>query len=247
MADQAHGTQLCFSKLAPGNDKVALTFSAGSCTYAELDQRINQFACGLLGTDDDLSEERIAFLIPGSVDYVTSLFGVWKAGGISVPLNVASAIPELEHALSSAGIKRLIANGEYQEKVRDLCASLEIEMLSVDDVRAGENKPLPKIDSQRRAMILFTSGTTNKPKGVVTTHLNIHSQVTTLIEAWAWQEIDTIPLFLPLHHGHGIINVLCCGLCFGASNDVFTKFNMEEDLTVVSEGMYSVFMAVRRT
>jgi malonyl-CoA/methylmalonyl-CoA synthetase len=93
-------------------------------------------------------------------------------------------------------------------------------------------------------MILFTSGTTNKPKGVVSTHKNIQAQITTLIKAWAWQNDDTIPLFLPLHHIHGIINVLCCGLWAGATISLFPKFNMEAILKEVADGSYSVFMAV---
>ena len=93
-------------------------------------------------------------------------------------------------------------------------------------------------------MILFTSGTTNKPKGVVSTHKNIRTQITTLIEAWAWQYEDTIPLFLPLHHIHGIINVLCCGLWAGATVSLFPKFDMEAILEQVAKCSYSVFMAV---
>ena len=72
--------------------------------------------------------------------------------------------------------------------------------------------PLPELSPQRRAMIVFTSGTTSKPKGAVTTHGNIAAQIETLVTAWEWQPEDVIPLFLPLHHVHGIINVLSCAL-----------------------------------
>ena len=65
-------------------------------------------------------------------------------------------------------------------------------------------------------MILYTSGTTSKPKGVVTTHANIEAQIETLVEAWEWQATDRIPLFLPLHHVHGIINIMSCALWTGA-------------------------------
>ena len=236
--------QIAFQHLNESNQKTALIEKDTHVSYSDLNDRINRLATGLLGDNKDLQEERIAFLIPGSLDYVTMLFGVWRAGGIAVPLNVSSAVPELEHALSCAGVSRVIANPDYQEKLADLCSRLNIKLESVADVLVDKPDSLPELTETRRAMILFTSGTTNKPKGVVSTHKNIRAQITTLIEAWAWQKDDTIPLFLPLHHIHGIINVLCCGLWAGATVSLFPKFDMEDILDKVSGGSYSVFMAV---
>jgi malonyl-CoA/methylmalonyl-CoA synthetase len=96
----------------------------------------------------------------------------------------------------------------------------------------------------RRAMMLYTSGTTSKPKGVVTTHANIQAQVTSLVEAWGWRRDDRIPLFLPLHHVHAIINILTCGLWSGATVDVFESFDADRVLARVADGAYTVFMAV---
>ena len=93
-------------------------------------------------------------------------------------------------------------------------------------------------------MILYTSGTTSKPKGVVSTHGNICAQIVTLIDAWAWERDDSIPLFLPLHHVHGIVNVLGCGLWAGARVDCFRSFDPAPLLERVAANDYSVFMAV---
>ena len=114
----------------------------------------------------------------------------------------------------------MIANGDYRESLVDLCAALNIELLSVDDIITNEAATLPDIAPERRAMMLFTSGTTNKPKGVVSTHKTIAAQITTLLDAWQWSENDAIPLFLPVHHIHGIINILSCGLWGGATVDL---------------------------
>ena len=236
--------QISFQYLDDSNTKVALVDGDKSYSYSELNQRIERMATGLLNGKSDLDEKRIAFLMSAGLDYVTMLLGVWRAGGIAVPLNVSSAVPELEHALSCAEVARVVANPEYQEKLVELCSRLNIELKSVDEISSDNAGPLPALSADRRAMILFTSGTTNKPKGVVSTHKNIRAQITTLIEAWAWRYEDTIPLFLPLHHIHGIINVLCCGLWAGASVSLFPKFDMEAILEQVAKGSYSVFMAV---
>src|SRR5690606_13014242 len=79
----------------------------------------------------------------------------------------------------------------------------EIPNSPVDDSLAlalPEAAILPEVSTQRRAMILYTSGTTSKPKGVVTTHDNITAQITALIEAWEWAATDRILHMLPLHH-----------------------------------------------
>jgi len=165
-----------------------------------------------------------------------------------VPLNIAAAIPELEHALNSAGVTRLIvsagSHGDSFTPLHTLCQSLNVTVLSATDLLSVDITPMPILTPQRRAMILFTSGTTNKPKGVVSTHKNIRAQITTLLNAWAWQADDSIPLFLPLHHIHGIINVLCCGLWMGAHVSLFPKFDMDAILDEVAQDKYTVLMAV---
>ncbi len=93
-------------------------------------------------------------------------------------------------------------------------------------------------------MMLYTSGTTSKPKGVVSSHGNIEAQITSLVEAWGWRPDDRIPLFLPLHHIHGIVNVLSCALWSGAQVEAFPAFDMERILPRVGEGAFTVFMAV---
>jgi len=233
-----------FPYLNDDNTKTALIDGDARYSYAEVNRRIDRLASGLLGGKDDLQEERIAFFIPASLDYVTTMHGVWRAGGIAVPLNVASAVAELDHYLSCANVTRLIANGAYQDSLRELCASLDIELLSVDEVLANEARSLPVVNQDRRAMMLFTSGTTNKPKGVVSTHRTINAQITTLIEAWAWTQDDAIPLFLPLHHIHGIVNILSCGLWAGATVHLFAKFDIPKITAEIVAGTYNLFMAV---
>ncbi len=237
-------SQQAFSHLTEGNARIALVDGAASYSYSEVNARIDRFASGLLDGKDDLAEERIAFFLPASLDYVTCMHGVWRAGGIAVPLNVASAVAELDHYLGSAGVTRMFAGAGASAELRELCDSLDIALLTVDEVLAEAPGALPEIDPGRRAMMLFTSGTTSKPKGTVSTHRTIHAQITTLIDAWCWTEDDVIPLFLPLHHIHGIINILSCGLWAGARVHLFAGLDIPKVTAEVAAGVYNVFMAV---
>ena len=225
-------------------DNIALIEGNARVTYVELDRRVLRMAAGLLAGEADLQEARVAFLIPASVDYVTVLHGIWRAGGIAIPLNVAATEPEWEHCLSSAGVTRVITTSHHCDSIQGLCDRLAIPLGEVSEFEVEPVPQLPELTPDRRAMIVFTSGTTSKPKGAVTTHGNIAAQITALIDAWAWQSDDVIPLFLPLHHVHGIINVLSCALWVGATVHVMPKLNLEALCAQVATDTYSLFMAV---
>ena len=110
-----------FHHLTEGNERIALVADSATYTYGEVNSRIDRFATGLLGGRSDLEEERIAFFLPASLDYVTCMHGVWRAGGIAVPLNVASAVAELDHYLSSAtGHSHVRASGSAGRAARAL-------------------------------------------------------------------------------------------------------------------------------
>src|SRR5256714_5502796 len=102
----------------------------------------------------------------------------------------------------------------------------------------------PRVAAGRRAMLVDTSGTTGRPKGVVTTHANIAAQVTSLVTAWEWRAEDWILLVLPLHHVHGIINVLTCALWAGARCEMLPKFDAERVWARIADGDLTLFMAV---
>ncbi|MGI9276592.1 MAG: acyl-CoA synthetase [Endozoicomonas sp.] len=211
----------------------------------------------------DLQQARVVFLAPAGPDYVSIQWAVWRAGGIAVPLSMTATDPELVQAITDSDPGCLIASRICAESVKPICVKLNVTLLVLDDLALEQFSPgtghqslfslsnsghveqaLPEIMPERRAMILYTSGTTGNPKGVVSTHENIQAQIQALIKAWEWCADDCIPLFLPLHHIHGVINILACTLWAGASVDVLPGFDIEQLLKKISTVSYTVFMAV---
>ncbi len=224
--------------------RVALTSGGQDHSYDSVLSVSEGIAASLLNGSTDLGEQRVAFLIPTSFEYAAVQWGIWRAGGIAVPLSLSAADPELEHVITDAQIDRIIAPEDSLAKLKPLCDRLSVSLLSIDGISSTRSVPLPQLEVQRRAMILYTSGTTSKPKGVVSTHANIQAQITALVEAWGWRSGDWIPLFLPLHHIHGIVNVLGCALWSGARADCFESFDAGAVLERVADKEYSLFMGV---
>jgi len=203
-----------------------------------------QIGLNLLDGKDDLQEERVAFLAPRGFHYVAVQWGIWLAGGIAVPLCEIHPVSEYQHVIRDSGATTIVAHSEWEAKLRAIARDLGVRFVLTEDLLSPGKGSLPQIDPARRAMILYTSGTTGKAKGVVSTHLNIQAQVTSLIEAWGWVSEDYILHVLPLHHVHGIINVLTCALWAGARCEILPRFDPVEVWQKFVERDLTLFMAV---
>ena len=225
-------------------DNQAFFGTSAGCTYGELLQQSAALASLLLNQTADLQLARVAILIPSAHQYTIAQWAIWRAGGIVLPLCCAATVPEWEYTLTDSAASVILTTTEFQSAISPLAGKLGIPVVLAEHIPASAQTSLPSLDASRAAMILYTSGTTSRPKGVVSTHAAIQAQIESLVEAWEWTAGDRIPLFLPLHHIHGIINVLCCALWSGAAVESFPKFDAESVLARVQQHAYSVFMAV---
>ncbi|HEX6746492.1 MAG TPA: acyl-CoA synthetase [Longimicrobium sp.] len=225
-------------------DRTAIVDAAGAHTYAELVDASARVAAALLAGAEDLGEARVCFLVPPSLEYAAVQWGVWRAGGIGVPLAVSHPPAELEYAIGDADASIVVAHPQFAETLRPLAKAHGARFLTTDEALAVSPSALPRVDEERRAMMLYTSGTTGRPKGVVWTHANLRAQVETLTGAWGWRADDRTLLVLPLHHVHGIVNILSCALWNGAVCEVHAKFDADAVWARIEARELTVFMAV---
>ena len=224
-------------------NRIAIESENKEYSYKYILDKSDLIASFLLGKRSDLLEQRIGILVNPNIDYVTILWGIWKSGGVAVPLSLSATENELKHYISDSGINIIISSKSCEQK-QNIPNIDDLELINIENLETHRKTPLPKLSLERRAMIIYTSGTTNKPKGVVSTHKNIEAQITALTEAWHWNKEDHIPLFLPLHHIHGIINSLCCPLFVGAKTTMLESFNVDHICKEVSSKDFTVFTAV---
>jgi len=223
--------------------RIAIATPEGRYAYEALLAASARVAGQLLNGKTDLQEAPVAFMVRPGFEYVATQWGIWRAGGIAVPLCVSHPLPALRYVVQDARAGALVADPEFEHLLRPLAEEVGIPFYPSGTAQAHTGK-LPEVASSRRAMILYTSGTTGKPKGVVTTHAALEAQISTLVQAWEWQPTDHILNILPLHHVHGIVNVLSCALWSGACCEFLPKFDAEAVLEVFRRGAVNVFMAV---
>ncbi len=224
--------------------RTAVVDSQGSFTYNDLLDASSRVATALLAGREDLQEERVAFLLTPGFPWVAVQRGIWRAGGVAVPLPVNATRSELEYFIDDTGASTLVFDADAEPQVAPIAEARGIRALRYDQVLARQPAELPDVASQRRAMILYTSGTTNRPKGVVTTHANIAAQIRCLVKAWEWSADDRILLCLPLHHVHGIVNVVACALWSGAACEALPRFDANAVWERIAGGSLTLFMAV---
>jgi malonyl-CoA/methylmalonyl-CoA synthetase len=233
-------------------DRTAVVDSQGSHTYAHLLDASARVAGALLQVAgrDDLDEARVCFHLPPGFAHVAVQWGIWRAGGIAVPLALSHPLPELQYTVGDADPEIIIALGAGAAPCRDLAAATAAggkarHYLSADDALAF---PLPAptvpMSPSRRAMMVYTSVTTGRPRGVISTHANLDAQIGALVQAWEWSAADRVLLVLPLHHVHGIVNVVCCALWSGATCEMPSGFDAGATWDALASGRLTLFMAV---
>lgn len=225
-------------------DRRALITTDGQFTYRDLLAASAQVAVHLLNGENDLCEARVALLMPSGFHYVATQWGIWRAGGVAVPLCVAHPQAEMAYVLEDSQAATLVITPEFEATAHALASSRNMRVLLFTQFADAKVTRLPEIHGERRALILYTSGTTSKPKGVMTTHDNITAQVTALIAAWEWSSADHILHVLPLHHVHGIINALTCALWAGAICEMMPRFEAVHVWRRFARGGLTLFMAV---
>lgn len=205
--------------------------------------RTAQFVGAEILEHKNYKDERICLLAPPGLPYVAGMLGGMMSGAMMVPLCVDHPKAELEHVITDSGAKIILCHPDLLHLVEEI--KIPKKKLIAD---APPKEPVPYNwdypQATANALMLYTSGTTGKPKGVVHTHASLAAQISCLVEAWEWTEDDAILHFLPLHHTHGIINKLFCALWSGAYCEMMEKFDAKIVWEKIVSGKFNVLMGV---
>ncbi|XP_070053860.1 probable CoA ligase CCL8 isoform X1 [Nicotiana tomentosiformis] len=191
----------------------------------------------------DLDGARVGIVAKPCAEFVAGILGTWLSGGVAVPLALSYPETELLHVMNDSDISVILSTEDHQELMNTIavktgaCLSLIPPIPDADlstkhdppkDMVSDGPRNLPQMTNcgEDPAMILYTSGTTGKPKGVVHTHKGILAQIQILAEAWEYMSKDQFLHCLPLHHVHGLFNALLAPLYAGSTVDFMPKFSV---------------------
>jgi len=237
----------------------ALCFGETTLTFGDLDALSDSVAHALTERFGLTKGDRAAMYLGNCVELIVYYLACLKVGAIVVPINILYREGELAHMLTDAEPRVLLTDAErlgVLAGVRDRIDSLEHVILASGSeagtiafeqlVSAGGAKPesTNKVTGDDAALMLYTSGTTGRPKGAVLTHHNLASNIVALLHCWQWAEQDRFLLALPLFHIHGLCNGLHGALASGCMTFLMDRFQPHAAMNLLREQRCTLFFGV---
>lgn len=185
----------------------------------------------------DRRGKRIALLASPGAAFVSALYGIFQSGAAALVLSPLHPPAESAWFCEDADVDLVLHTTDQLERAR----GTKRPLVDLDAVGLDETNSL-NVDDASPALMLYTSGTTGKPKGAVLTHENLATQQALLAEAWGLGSSDILLHALPLHHMHGLCIALLSCLGAGAAIRMLPSFDAERIFREMSRS--TVFMAV---
>jgi len=212
-------------------DRVALRLENRSLRYADLDRAARGVASALQARGIEPGQ-RVALMIPNVPEFSIAYFGILYAGATVVPLNVLLSAPEVEYHLRDSDSRLLIAHSLFAEPASDGAERAGVPLISADDAEglsalaAGKGvEGLAPTRPGDTAVILYTSGTTGKPKGAELSHSNLFLNCALVIPRLVGLTQNDVALAtLPLFHSFGQTCVQNAFIAQGASFTLLPRF-----------------------
>ncbi|GIN37959.1 fatty acid--CoA ligase family protein [Heyndrickxia oleronia] len=247
-------------------DKTAYYFMDQKVSYAEFDGAVTRFASGLkqLGVKKG---DHIALLLGNSPHFVISLYGAMRLGATVIPINPIYTPDEIGYILNNGDVKVIIALDlllPLAEKMEALLPKVESyiicesnplnkvdvstneKMKSFSDVIASGNLAFdePELIEDDVAVILYTSGTTGRPKGAMLTHKNLYSNAKDIGEYLKMNHLDKVMTVLPMFHVFSLTVVVNAPLISGSTIIIVPKFSPKEIFRLAKKYEVTVFAGV---
>ena len=230
--------------LARSDDARTMAYDAfGATQWRDAVRSADGVAAALLAGRRSLEGERVALLVAPGATFVACFFGVLRAGGTATVLSPMHPAPETRYICDDAQAQTIVVSKHLAHQV----TALGRRTVLADELVAHAPAPIAASPHQDdSALLVYTSGTTSKPKGAVLTHANLAVQQELLANAWGLCEGDVLLHALPLHHVHGLCIALLSALGAGAGVRLLDFSSAPFDARVLWESLSdaTVFMGV---
>jgi long-chain acyl-CoA synthetase len=231
-------------------DSVAIIAGDASLTYAQLDS-LSAHAAGLLRDAGVRPGDRVGVMLPNVPAFAVAYYGTLRAGAAVVPMNTLLKSREIAFYLGDPEVRVLFAWHGARDEVEAGAAGQDTTVVYVAPGelanRLAEHPPLAEVaerDPEDTAVILYTSGTTGKPKGAELTHANLTCNAETTLAVFGLRADDVVIGALPLFHSFGQTCSLNAVLTAGARLSMIARFDAGSVLQTIERDRATVFMGV---
>ena len=234
------------------SDKIYLSYYDNdsvrvSLTYKEISKKVFQLANYLIENNIQHGD-RIATFSHNHSDTVILYFACWVIGATVVPINVSEELNRVEYIIENSNAKIVFTRSEYIAKLNKLNLDKEISLVKFDEFKFNkysdkfENENNISTDKEDECLIVYTSGTTGNPKGVVLTQYNLMSDALAISNWHNLHNDDVMMCVLPIHHVNGTVVTIMTTMFYGGKlilnqkfqTELFLKRLEEENVKVVS-------------
>ncbi len=227
------------------DDELLCTGDGASLTWSDVDLRSAAIS-SLLGSLGIEPGDRVSVQVEKSPESLCLYLACLRGGFVFHPLNMAYTTAELEYFLNNAEPAAVICDPEREAAIKDIADAAGARFVFTLDgdgngtlaERANQAAPDPAIvprDRDDMAALLYSSGTTGVPKGIMLTHSNLLRNTEALVEAWGFNESDRLLHALPIFHVHGLFVAIGCALLSGASMRWLPGYNVREVMRYLPE------------
>jgi fatty-acyl-CoA synthase len=247
------------ANLTPNREALYDLTSGIRYTYAQLNQRAIRTANFLREKYGVQKGDRVSILAHNSIAYVDLLFGVGKIGAVMAPLNWRLTSRELTYIVNDCQPKVLIVGSEFVSVYEEMRDEIQVEhLVSLEaanlpdadsyegslDQASGAEPTRPVIEEDDAYCILYTSGTTGRPKGAILPHRQILWNAINTVISWGLSEKDISPILTPMFHSGGLFVFLVPLFYAGGRIVMARSFNPDASLQVIVEEKCTVILGV---
>jgi malonyl-CoA/methylmalonyl-CoA synthetase len=227
-------------------DRPSFEFAGESLTFGRLDAAANRLAHFLL-VEGLAPGDRVAVYLENCPELLTVYLAAVKAGLVFTPINILYRAGEIGHILADAEPRAIFAARASDLVLNDVLGG--VRRIYVEDLPAltgvlPSDPPPVEPRPGDLAALVYTSGTTGRPKGAMLTQANFAANALTLIEAWRMTAGDRLLLSLPLFHVHGLGNGVHTWLSLGYSLRLLDRFRKDTILDEFLDFRPTVFFGV---
>ena len=248
------------ARLTPDREALLELATGRRFSYAALNERANRAANFMRGKLGVRAGDRVSILADNSVVYLDLFYGLAKIGAIFAPLNWRLAAPELAYIVNDCQPKVLVYGSEYAGLLADMQPQIDApHYVALDEPAAAGDllydaalaaaspaepeRPSP-LSGETPHCILYTSGTTGRPKGAIIPQRQVLWNCINTAVSWGLTEQDVSPVFTPMFHAGGLFAFLTPLFYLGGRIVLAQHFDVEESLRVILEEKCTVILGV---